>query len=91
MSKKSNKYTVQSPMSYIGSTRRLWMISNNTIYRIFAATILIPTAWCFITAWYMLFGILLIPYRIIRRSNRKNKLARIQHDELMEMLRNKKK
>lgn len=87
----SNKYTVQAPMSFVGSSRRLWMISDNIIYRICAAIVLIPTAWCFVLAWYMLFGILLIPYRLIRRGNRKNKLAKMQHKEVMEMLSKKKK
>ena len=33
--------------------------------------------------WYALWGIWLIPYRLVRRGQRKQKLAQIRHQELV--------
>lgn len=40
-------------------------------------------AWLGVLCWYALFGLLLVPYRLIRRSQRKNERNRLQHEELM--------
>ena len=43
--------------------------------------------WSAIVAWYLIFGIFLIPYRMIRRGSRKRKVQNRQHGELLEALR----
>ena len=41
-------------------------------------------AWAFIAAWYVLWGILLVPYRLIRRSDRNRKRDALQHREMLD-------
>lgn len=41
-------------------------------------------AWAFDLLWYMLFGILLVPYRLIRRSDRNRKRDALQHREMLD-------
>ena len=82
----SEKVIVQAPMSYIGSARRLWKITQQQqialkILLIAIASVLIILAWILISFWYLLFGLLLVPYRLIRRGSRKNKKQELQHRE----------
>jgi hypothetical protein len=76
--------TYASPMSYVGSTRRIVGWSSKLAKRSPAYAVLGWTAgilallfmWVFLLFWYFvvfgLFGILMIPWRLIRRSQRKN-------------------
>ncbi|WP_371598913.1 hypothetical protein [Streptomyces sp. NBC_00564] len=41
-------------------------------------------AWTFIAGWYLLWGIFLIPYRLIRRSDRNRKREALQHREMLD-------
>lgn len=41
-------------------------------------------AWTFDAAWYLFFGILLVPYRLIRRSDRNRKRDALQHREMLD-------
>ncbi|MEU9188617.1 hypothetical protein AB0D14_29590 [Streptomyces sp. NPDC048484] len=41
-------------------------------------------AWVFIAAWYVLWGIYLVPYRLIRRSDRNRKRDALQHREMLD-------
>jgi hypothetical protein len=47
------------------------------------ATLLILAAWAFVTAWYLTWGLLLVPYRVLRRGARKRKAEAFRHRELM--------
>lgn len=47
---------------------------------------LIMTAWMGVVVWYFMFGILLIPYRLIRRGQRKQKRDILRHRELLDAL-----
>ncbi|MEV1085020.1 hypothetical protein AB0I98_43550 [Streptomyces sp. NPDC050211] len=40
--------------------------------------------WIFIAVWYLFWGILLIPYRLIRRSDRNRKREALQHREMLD-------
>jgi hypothetical protein len=76
--------TYASPMSYVGSTRRILAWSSKLAKRSPSFAVLGWTAgvlamlfmWTFLLFWYLivfgLFGILMIPWRLIRRSQRKN-------------------
>jgi uncharacterized membrane-anchored protein len=79
----SEHYTLESPTSFAGSARRIWLIDRATWYKWLAVVILIPLAWSFVLCWYLFFGIWLIPYRLIRRSQRKRKLEDMRHRELL--------
>ncbi len=92
---KSEKIVVSAPLSFNGSALRIWKItrSENAYVK---WSLLVPLAlfltffaWCFIALWYMAFGILLVPYRLIRRSSRKNKRDQLRHREILEQLEKK--
>jgi hypothetical protein len=85
----SEKVVVSAPLSYAGAAARIWKltgITENVVARIalgVGSVILILGAWCFVTAWYVVFGLLLVPYRLIRRGSRKRKREALQHREMM--------
>lgn len=85
----SEKVVVAAPLSYAGSAGRIWKLtgmSDNPAGRValaLAAIVLILGAWSFVTAWYLVWGVFLIPYRLIRRGSRKRKREALQHREMM--------
>jgi hypothetical protein len=84
----SERVVVSAPMSFHGSAARIWKLTDRdgvikwVIIPI--ALILILTAWCTVLVWYVFFGILLVPYRLIRRGSRKRKMESLRHRELLE-------
>lgn len=76
--------TYASPMSYVGSTRRIaaWMTKaakRSPAYAVLAwvfGILAMLIMWVFLVFWYfvvfVLFGVFTFPYRFIRRSQRKN-------------------
>lgn len=90
-----SKRSYSAPLSYVGSTRRI----SARIKRAGAAgplaawlawtlgAIVILLGWVAVTVWYvitlLLFGVLLFPYRLIRRSHRKQE--QLQQAELATM------
>lgn len=85
----SEKVVVAAPMSFAGSAARIWKLvrlSDETWARALlgiAAAFLIAIAWCFVLSWYLFWGLLLVPYRLIRRGSRKRKRQALQHRELI--------
>lgn len=83
---------VAAPLSYSGSAARLWRLTGITanpagrIGLALLALLLIVGAWVFVTAWYLTWGILLLPYRLTRRGQRKRKRDALQHRELLEAI-----
>jgi hypothetical protein len=45
--------------------------------------LLIAVWWAAVLCWYAIFGIWLIPYRVIRRGARRRKIEQLQHAEMM--------
>lgn len=92
MKNKSQLVVIESPMSFTGSAKRLWKLTWVTnvwlkwLILVPVALIVISVAWFVIVFWYMIFGILLIPYRLIRRSGRKNKRDNFRHHEILEAI-----
>lgn len=84
---------VAAPMSFQGALNRsqnwLW-IGKPAWYKIIFGWWLMPMAvaswWTLIASWYLVFGILVIPYRLIRRGSRKRKIEAKRHKELLEAL-----
>lgn len=74
-------------MSFTGSAQRIFKITdiNNQLLKWLLlmpiALLLTLTAWSFVLIWYIIFGIWLIPYRLIRRSQRKAKRDRLRNQE----------
>lgn len=86
----SEKVVISAPMSFTGSAQRIFKITGTEsalvkwLLLVPLAVLLIVTAWSFVFIWYMIFGIWLVPYRLIRRSQRRDKRDRLRHQELLE-------
>ena len=86
---KSEQIVVSAPMSFHGAFFRAWKLTRissqswTKIITIPLTLILIICWWALIVVWYFVFGLLLVPYRLIRRSSRKRKLDNQRHRELL--------
>jgi hypothetical protein len=93
----SEKVIVSAPLSFAGSSERIWKLirmSNNVGVRILlgaAAVVLIAIAWCAVLCWYLIWGIFLVPYRLVRRGQRKRRRENLQHRELIAAVQDTKK
>lgn len=89
---KSEQMVVSSPMSFSGATKRIINITkvNNVFAKWFLAVpiavILLLFMYVVIAAWYACFGILVVPWRILRRGQRKSKKTTQQHREVMDSI-----
>jgi Flp pilus assembly protein TadB len=92
---KSENIVISSPLSFIGSAKRIWKITDvdNPVMKVLLSLVvaaLILFAWVFVAFWYVLiyviFGILFVPYRLLRRSSRKQKQAKLRHREVLEAI-----
>lgn len=45
--------------------------------------------WAAIVCWYLIFGILVIPWRLLRRGSRKRKRDALRHQEMLDAARRK--
>lgn len=85
----SEDVIINAPMSYAGSAQRIMRIRRRAdgggkLVAITAlAILLILMAWAFVTAWYLIWGLWLVPYRLLRRGARKRKAEALRHRELM--------
>jgi hypothetical protein len=83
----SEHVVVAAPMSFAGSAARIWKLTGltpNPYGRValgIGAIVLISFAWTFVLSWYLFFGLLLVPYRLIRRGQRKSKREALMHRE----------
>jgi hypothetical protein len=85
----SEDVIISAPMSYTGSAQRIVRLrrraeSGASLAALTtAAVVLIVFAWLMVTVWYLIWGIWLIPYRLVRRSARKRKVEALRHRELL--------
>jgi Domain of unknown function (DUF1707) len=85
----SEDVIISAPMSYTGSAQRIMRLRRRADVGAPLAAItvsvvvLVIAAWVLVTAWYLVWGIWLIPYRLVRRGARKRKLEALRHRELM--------
>jgi hypothetical protein len=85
----SENVIINAPLSYAGSAQRLWRLRcrADESWKLGAftllAVLLIMLAWGFVTTWYLLWGLWLVPYRLLRRGARKRKAEALRHRELM--------
>ena len=89
----SEKVVISAPFSFAGSAQRIWKmtdVDNPFLKFILAliAIVFIMFAWMFVACWYfvmyVLFGILFIPWRLLRRVSRKRKQERLRHREVLD-------
>jgi hypothetical protein len=85
----SEDVIISAPMSYVGSAQRIIRLRRRAdgggkLAAITALAIfLILMVWVLVTVWYLMWGFLLVPYRLLRRSARKRKVEALRHRELL--------
>ena len=85
----SEDVVINAPLSYAGAAQRIIRLrrraeGGGAVVALTAlAVLLIAMAWIFVTAWYMTWGLLLVPYRVLRRGARKRKAEALRHRELL--------
>jgi hypothetical protein len=90
----SEQVVVAAPASFVGSTVRLNRAFSPSHARAWygkaaygtALVLLLILAWTGVLAWYLIFGLLLVPYRILRRGARKRQREALRHAEMMAAL-----
>lgn len=94
---KSENVIINAPMSFAGATQRSSRLAGKLSGwepRWLALTVawsllvgpLLLVWWGAIIIWYVVFGIFLVPYRLLRRGARKRKKEALQHREAMAAL-----
>lgn len=93
----SEKVVISAPTSFSGSAARIWKMTDSDnvwlkwLLLVPIALGLIFMAWSFVVIWYVvifgLFGILVIPFRLLTRSGRNRKRNKLQHRELLAAVR----
>ncbi len=84
----SERVVVAAPMSFAGSAGRLWKMTvigppAAKVATIPTAIMLVLMAWMVVVCWYVCFGLLLVPYRLVRRGGRKRKRDNLRHQETL--------
>lgn len=88
MSEHARPVVIEAPMSFTGSAKRITRLAPRgrgwiTAAAVAGVALLLLIAWALVLAWYVLWGIWLVPYRLIRRSQRKQKRDALRHEELV--------
>jgi Flp pilus assembly protein TadB len=93
----SEKVVISAPTSFSGSAARIWKMTDSDnawikwLLLVPIALGLIFMAWSFVAIWYVvifgLFGIFVIPFRLLTRSGRNRKRNALQHRELLAAVR----
>lgn len=88
----SERVVVSAPMSFAGSAQRIWHITWKRAGWPLAgmatlALVAIVVAWAVVLIWYVTWGLLLVPYRLIRRGSRKRHQMELRHRELIAAIR----
>lgn len=85
----SEDVIINAPMSYAGSAQRIFRLRRRAPdgWQLVAVTVLaillVLLAWALVTVWYVLWGLWLVPYRLLRRGARKRKGEALRHRELL--------
>lgn len=96
----SEKVVISAPFSFVGSAQRIWKMTDveNPFLKFILtliAIVFIMFAWVFVACWYfvlyVLFGILFIPWRLLRRGSRKRKQERLRHREVLDAIEKQKR
>lgn len=87
----SERVIINAPMSFAGAAQRSFRLRGNTtgIARVGATVgvlLLMLVWWVAVAVWYLTFGLLLVPYRLLRRGARKRKAEALRHRELLSVI-----
>jgi hypothetical protein len=83
MAMDSERIVVAAPMSFVGSAQRMSRWISNLWLRWTLGFAILLFWWVVILGWYVIFGLLLVPYRVVRRGARKRRLEDARHREMM--------
>jgi len=98
---RSEDVIINAPMSFAGAAQRSFRLRRVTFNPPWLANVLMTTLavmltllwWSLVVCWYavfvLLFGLLFIPYRLVRRGSRKRKAEALRHREMMSALEKK--
>jgi len=91
----SEDVIINAPMSFAGAFQRTmrlrrvrglnqkrWFTQALWHYLILNAVLLVW--WMAVAMWYLVFGIVLVPYRLLRRGARKRKAEALRHREMLD-------
>jgi hypothetical protein len=91
---KSEDVIINAPMSFAGAFQRTmrlrrvgglnqkpWLVQALWHWIILNSILIVW--WTVIVGWYIVFGIFLIPYRLLRRGARKRKAEALRHREML--------
>lgn len=94
MVKDASRTAVAAPMSFAGSASRtlnlLWHdrpVGVKAAIAWWAVPTILFVWWSAIVVWYGIFGLLLAPYRLVRRGSRKRKRESRMHQETLRAIR----
>lgn len=85
----SEEVVIAAPMSFAGSAARIWKLQRRAqegwqqVAAGVAAVLLIVIAWTVVLAWYAVWSIWLVPYRLVRRGSRKRRRETLMHRETL--------
>lgn len=89
----SEQVVLAAPMSFTGSAERLWKLTRSAPANVWASAtiytgviLLITAVWMAVLCWYFIFGLWLVPYRLIRRGQRKRRREDLRHREMLTMM-----
>lgn len=90
----ASRTVVAAPMSFAGSAGRtlnlLWHQKTPGIkfgIGLWLVPLILCAWWSAIVLWYAIFGLLLAPYRLLRRGSRKRKREARMHEETLRAIR----
>jgi hypothetical protein len=74
----SDSIVISAPMSFAGSAQRIWPMTRRDhpamrTLMIVLASVLIILMWAVVLFWYCIVGFLVVPYRLVRREERRRK------------------
>lgn len=95
----SEDVIINSPMSFAGAAQRAFRMKRGLfgahpkwyaqIPGVVGVLLVIAVWWVLVVLWYLVFGLLLVPYRLLRRGARKRKKEALRHREVMDALERK--
>lgn len=90
----SERVVVSAPLSFAGSARRIANVGwgdRTLLVRLlvgwWAVPIAVGMAWGAVVCWYLIFGIFVVPSRLVRRGSRKRRREEARHRETLDAAR----
>ena len=96
--RKSEDVIINAPMSFAGAAQRAFRLRRSTLGLPAAVAMPVMTVvavsvacvwWMAVLMWYCCFGLLLVPYRLLRRGSRTRKAEARRHREVLDTLEKK--